>query len=130
MGAQYNPAEATRLIAEARHVASQRADINLMRKSMHAMADQLEAARARVAELLQSMVKLTNELPYPDEVMGWIEQRAKLVAECGTLRARVAEVEATNWTLRQQLDGLQNNLTDARREASALRDRRGLPSDG
>lgn len=81
----------------------------------------------------------------PDEVERLIERVRTRYAKHGAVasadaldladqveaaRARIAELEATSWTLRQQLDGLQANLTDARREASALRDRRGLPSDG
>lgn len=54
-----------------------------------------QALRVRQQELLQAIVKLTNELPYPDEVKVWTEQRAKLIAEIGTLRSRVAELEAT-----------------------------------
>jgi hypothetical protein len=50
---------------------------------------QLRHARARIGALNESMVRLTRELPYPEEVEGWAEQRAKLVAEVGTLRARV-----------------------------------------
>lgn len=49
--------------------------------------------RERQQELLATIVKLTNELPYPDEVRGWTAQRAKLVAEIGTLRAKVAQLE-------------------------------------
>jgi hypothetical protein len=60
----------------------------------------LRAAESRVAglearqqELLQTIVRLTNETPFPDEIKGWEAQRAAMVAEVGSLRARVAELE-------------------------------------
>jgi hypothetical protein len=50
--------------------------------------DQLEA---RQQELLATIVRVTNETPFPDEIKGWTEQRAKLVAEVGSARAELAE---------------------------------------
>ena len=52
-----------------------------------------EALEARVQELLATIVKVTNETPYPDEIRGALEQRGTLLAEVGTLKARVAELE-------------------------------------
>lgn len=63
----------------------------LDRQLLTSMADQLEAAQRRIGELLQTCVRLTNETPFHDEVKGWQDQRAKLVAEVGTLKSTVAE---------------------------------------
>jgi len=48
---------------------------------------------ARQQELLQTLVKLTQTTPFPDEFKDWESQRAKFVAEIGTLRAQVADLE-------------------------------------
>lgn len=53
--------------------------------------EQLAAAVDRIDELLRAMVRITNETPFPDEVKNWTEQRAKLVAEIGSLKAALAE---------------------------------------
>ena len=57
-----------------------------------ALRIEVERLRARQDELLAAMVRITNETPYPDEINGWTEQRAKLIAEVGTLRAEVADL--------------------------------------
>jgi hypothetical protein len=56
--------------------------------------------RERIAELEQRqrshlalIVKLTNETPFADEIAGWKEQRAKMIAEIGTLKAKISELE-------------------------------------
>jgi len=51
------------------------------------------ALETRQQELLQTIVRLTNETPFPDEIRGWEAQRAAMVAEVGSLRAMVAELE-------------------------------------
>lgn len=51
MPVTYSATEVTRLIVEGRHIANQPADVNLMRKTLHAMAEQLESARAEVGRL-------------------------------------------------------------------------------
>lgn len=50
-----------------------------------------DALVIRRDELLATIVRVTNETPFPDEMKGWTEQRAKLVAEVGTLKAASAE---------------------------------------
>lgn len=55
----------------------------------------VSALETRQQELLQTIVRVTNETPFPDEIKGWAEQRAKMTAEIGTLRALVAEFERT-----------------------------------
>lgn len=47
----------------------------------------------RQQELLAAIVRLSNETPFPDEIKGWFEQRAKLIAEVGTLRSKVRHLE-------------------------------------
>lgn len=56
------------------------------------LAAQVEALETRRDELLAAIRRLTVELPYPDEIQGWTEQRAKLIAEIGTLRAQVMQL--------------------------------------
>lgn len=51
------------------------------------------ALETRQQELLQTIVRVTNETPFPDEIKGWEAQRAAMVAEVGSLRARVTELE-------------------------------------
>ncbi len=47
----------------------------------------------RMTEMHVAMVRITNETPFADEIKGWTDQRAAMVAEIGTLRARVVEFE-------------------------------------
>jgi hypothetical protein len=56
--------------------------------------DQAEIARLRerVDALLVTIVKVTNETPYPEELKGWESQRRAMIAEIGTLRARITEL--------------------------------------
>lgn len=44
-------------------------------------------------ELLALVVKLSNTVPFQDEYEGMHDQRAALVAEIGTLRGRILEIE-------------------------------------
>ncbi len=57
--------------------------------------ERIAELEARQQELLAAMVRLTRETPYPEEVSG----REALIAEVGTLRARVNEIEASNTEL-------------------------------
>jgi hypothetical protein len=52
-----------------------------------------EALKARQQELLATIVRLTNETPYPEEVKTALEQRGALLAEIGTLRAKLAQLK-------------------------------------
>ena len=52
-----------------------------------------EAQKKRVQELLQTIVRLTNETPYPDEVKDALAQRGTLLAEIGTLKSRLSALE-------------------------------------
>ena len=51
------------------------------------------ALATRRDELLQVIARLSNTVPFPDEWKDWESTRAKLVAEIGTLRNRVASLE-------------------------------------
>lgn len=64
-------------------------------EAVRQLCDEIDRLRTRRDELLATIVKLTNELPFPDEVKDWTAQRAKLIAEIGTLKARVVELERT-----------------------------------
>ena len=67
--------------------------VDIVERIVEPYAAKVAALETRQQELLQMIVRVTNETPFPDEIKGWTEQRAKLVAEIGTLRARVAEFE-------------------------------------
>ena len=56
------------------------------------MADNVRL-RSRIDELLTLVVKIINETPYPEELTGWEAQRRAIIAEIGTLKARVRELE-------------------------------------
>ncbi len=59
-------------------------------------AARIAVLEQRQQELLALILRLTNETPFPDEVKDWVAQRAALVAQVGSLRARVAELERRN----------------------------------
>lgn len=61
--------------------------------SRHVLAQdaEIERLKARQQELLATIVRVTNETPFPDEMKGWESQRAALLAEVGTLRAALRE---------------------------------------
>lgn len=108
----YDPELCERLVADIR------AEVARTPYAAHraVVADQLESARRRVDELLRTCVQLTNETPFPDEIKGWQEQRAKLVAEVGSLKATVAERD--------------RQLEAARREVERLTSQRFSVTDG
>lgn len=56
-----------------------------------AMAQEILRLRGRVDELLAAIVRVSQVTPFSDEIEGWQAQRAKLIAEIGTLRAQLAE---------------------------------------
>lgn len=60
-----------------------------------------DAKAKRISELNAAMVKLSNALPYPEEIRNWTEQRSSLVAEIGSLRSKLAEGERELLPLRQ-----------------------------
>lgn len=52
--------------------------------------------------LIRTVVRIANETPYPDEIKGWEAQRAAMLAEIGTLKARVAELERAEFDARNE----------------------------
>ena len=62
-------------------------------------------------ELLALTVRLANVVPFPDEVHGWTTQRAAMITEVGTLRARAAELSV-------EVDRLASAATASDRVAS------------
>lgn len=57
------------------------------------LQDEINRLRERQQELLATIARLSKETPYADELQGWTEQRAKMIAEIGTLNSRVIELE-------------------------------------
>lgn len=49
--------------------------------------------RERQQELLSTIVRVTNETPFSDEAKDALAQRGAMLAEIGTLKARVQELE-------------------------------------
>lgn len=81
------------------------------RRKAYQVAEALQAALAEIDRLgerqqehLQLIAKLTRETPYPDEIKECKAHRAALIAEVGTLRGRVAELEQETATMRPVLD--------------------------
>lgn len=66
--------------------------------------------RTRIAELHQAMLRVANDTPYPDEANDALAQRGAMVAEVGTLKARVAELEAELEDLRHDFAECQSIL--------------------
>jgi hypothetical protein len=62
---------------------------------------EIEQLRTRQAELLATIVRVTNE--NPDEIKGWEAQRAAMIAEIGTLKAALAATSLTDLELRTRL---------------------------
>ncbi len=63
------------------------------RAAVPALLDEVDRLESRQQEHLQLIAKLTRETPYPDECDECRSARRALVAEVGTLRARIAELE-------------------------------------
>lgn len=80
--------------------------------------------RARQQELLQTCVRLTNEVPFPDEIKDWTSQRAKLIAEIGTLRAENQELRESTSSFIQEMRGVMDQI---RKEIDTAPDR--VPCD-
>lgn len=56
--------------------------------------NEVERLRVRQQELLATIVRLTNETPFPEELQGWESQRAAMLVEIGTLRSALRVAEA------------------------------------
>lgn len=82
-------------------------DIAAARAAFELLLDEIEKLTTRQQELLATIVRLTNEVPFPDEVAGWTATRAAMVAEIGTLRSQVEDLTRENRDLRQALEAFQ-----------------------
>lgn len=65
-----------------------------------ALRAERDALVVRRDELLATVAKLSQTLPFPEEIENWESQRGKLVAEIGTLRA-----DRDEWRRRAQAHG-------------------------
>lgn len=68
--------------------------VAVLTADLDVLADERDKLSARNADLRQTIVNLTHSTPFPGEAEECRSQRAVLMAEVGTLRARVAELEA------------------------------------
>ncbi len=57
--------------------------------------ERIAALEARQQELLQTIARVSQATPFPDEVAGWEGQRAAMIAEVGTLRSRERNLYAS-----------------------------------
>jgi hypothetical protein len=109
----YRYAEAARIGACGTHAELHAADnlrfIAASRTLVPRLLAEIDRLRARQQELLATIVRVTNETPYPDEVRGWESQRAAMVAEIGTLRAQLRARELTD-DERQTLRGIRTHV--------------------
>ncbi len=64
-----------------------------------ALIGALRYARARHQAALELAARISQETPLPDEMAGWTDQRAKMIATIGTLRARIDELTRPEWEL-------------------------------
>jgi hypothetical protein len=63
--------------------------------------------RNRIDALLVTLVKVTNETPYPEELKGWEQQRRQMIALIGTLRARITELIIERDLLQARIEELE-----------------------
>jgi chromosome segregation ATPase len=82
--------EVERLEMEARCAKIQVADRGASFEAANARITYLEQ---RQAEHLALIARISQETPLVDEVAGWQAQRSAMIAELGTMRARVLEIE-------------------------------------
>ena len=75
-------------------------------REVPALAEVVGDLEDRRDALLAVMVRLTRETPYAEEIDEYLAQRGKLVAEIGTLRARVARLEEALGTANRLLHAL------------------------
>jgi hypothetical protein len=113
-------AEAVRDDARA---ASQR-DLELRRSAIETMteqADRFDELRKRRDELLATIVRLSNTVPFPEEFATWESQRAKLIAEIGSLRSQVKFLSDDQMRLIEEREGHRLQREAAQTERDELR---------
>lgn len=86
-------------------------------------SDRMAALEKRQEELLATIVRLTNETPFPDEVKNALEQRGKLLAEVGTLRASVAEWRALAELADRAIESTKEYVANMARRMEGIADR-------
>lgn len=84
----------------------------LTRKLAEVEADR-NAKVTRITELNAAMAKLARELPYPEELHEWTDQRRTFIAEIGTLRSKLSEVE-------RELQALRRSYAESRTYVATL----------
>jgi hypothetical protein len=90
----------------------------------HALMDpgvvaEVDRLKVRQQELLATIARLTNEIPYPEEIRGWFEQRAQMIAEIGTLRSELREAHDRAALYEGRTEALAQASDDARKELAA-----------
>ncbi len=65
-----------------------------VRQENRQLKAEIQRLNVRQDELLQTIRKLSATVPFQDEVDNWQSQRASMIAEIGTLRARIKELES------------------------------------
>lgn len=63
----------------------------VVRDVMHVIAER-DRLTVRRDELLQTIARLSQTVPFPEEWKNWESQRAKMLAEVGTLRHQIVEL--------------------------------------
>jgi hypothetical protein len=76
-------------IANAAFIAAARSLIPALLAHVERLTKERDALAARRDELLTAMVRVTNETPFADEAKDALAQRGKLIAEIGTLKAKL-----------------------------------------
>lgn len=76
----------------------------------------------RVAELHQAMIRVSNETPFADEAKDALAQRGVLVAEVGTLKARVLELEEIHADLTGELEIANADKAEMQRILDSIND--------
>ena len=68
-------------------------DMTMLARGLIEIFSRSQDLTHRVASLNAAVRRLANDVPYPEEIEEWTKQRASMIAEVGTLRARCAELE-------------------------------------
>ena len=115
----------------------------LVESALDAATTRAEQAETRIGQLHQTLVRVTHETPFPHEADDLRVQRAKLMAEVGTLKARAEAAErdqaraaladlascrlcvtggcSAHQPLTGQIAALQKQLTQREAECAAMR---------
>lgn len=117
------------------HVAEPIARLLSAAPPLVAAAKERDQLRTRQQELLATIARLSQTVPFAEEIAGWEGQRAKMIAEVGTLRAEVSEgkseikqlsemlgdSQVDRAYLSEKVDKLQDEVAQLRAEVERLR---------